>query len=228
MATRCSNSSECSEPAAAAGAALRIGLTGGIGSGKSTVAALLAAQGAGLIDADAISRRLTGAGGAALEPIAAAFGAGLVGADGVLDRAALRRRVFADPPARARLEAILHPLIRAESRRQEAALAGACPYLLFDIPLLVETGGRQRPLDRVLVVDCPVDLQRRRAMQRSGLSAAEVDAIIAGQATRRARLDAADDVLFNADSLPALDARAAALHAMYRDLASARRGPRHG
>jgi dephospho-CoA kinase len=131
----------------------------------------------------------------------------------------MRRRVFGDPDARARLEAILHPMIRAESGRQEAQLATRCPYLLFDIPLLVESGGGGRQLDRVLVVDCPLGLQRRRAMQRSGLSAADVDAIIAGQATRQARLAAADDVLFNDGSLQALAERAGALHAAYSDLA---------
>ncbi|MDR0274174.1 MAG: dephospho-CoA kinase [Burkholderiaceae bacterium] len=178
---------------------MRIGLTGGIGSGKSTVGAMLARHGAAVIDSDAISRASTAAGGAALAPIAEAFGAHMIGADGALDRAAMRALVYRDAHARQRLEAIIHPLVGAESERQaQAALqAGAC-VLVFDVPLLVESGARWRSrVHHIVVVDCPPDTQVARVVARGGLSSDEVRRIIAVQATRAERLAAADIVVDN-------------------------------
>ena len=177
----------------------RIGLTGGIGSGKSTVAGMLRELGAAVIDADAISRGLTAAGGAALPAIARQFGAHMIGADGALDRSAMRQLVFADPAARQRLEAIIHPLVGQQTaERAQAALAQGCRVLVHDVPLLVEAGERwRRQLDRVWVVDCEEATQRQRVMARSGLSAAEVQAIIDQQARRQQRLACADGVIRN-------------------------------
>ena len=177
----------------------RIGLTGGIGSGKSTVAGMLRELGAAVIDADAISRGLTAAGGAALPEIARQFGAHMIGADGALDRGAMRQLVFADPAARQRLEAIIHPLVGQQTaERAQAALAQGCRVLVHDVPLLVEAGERwRRQLDRVWVVDCEEATQRQRVMARSGLSAAEVQAIIDQQARREQRLACADGVIRN-------------------------------
>lgn len=197
----------------------KVGLTGGVGSGKSTVADCFAAEGVPVIDTDVIARDLTAPGGAALDSIAAAFGESVLRADRTLDRAALRRRVFADPGARRRLEAILHPPIRDAVERALAALVA--PYVLIVIPLLVETGVCRDLLNRVLVVDCPESLQVERVMARSGLSRDEVMAIIAAQAGRAERLAAADDVIVNAGSAEALRAQAAALHLRYRALACA-------
>lgn len=176
-----------------------LGLTGGIGSGKSTVARLLVERGAALIDADAISRATTAAGGSALPAIAAQFGPALIGPDGALDRAAMRALVYRDPGARQRLEAIIHPLVGQETQRQtsEATQAGKA-LLVFDIPLLVESGPRWRArLDRVLVVDCPPETQIERVMARDGLPLTQIEAILAVQTTRAQRLAAADWVLFN-------------------------------
>jgi dephospho-CoA kinase len=190
-----------------------VGLTGGIGSGKSTVADNFAAQGVPVIDTDAIARDLTAPGGAALDAVRAAFGEAVVQADGTLDRAALRRRVFSDNTSRHRLEAILHPLIR---QRVEQALATlTAPYALIVVPLLVETGGYRDVLDRVLVVDCPEDLQIERVMARSGLTRDEVTAILAAQASRAERLAAADDVIVNSASPEVLRTQVAALHRRY-------------
>lgn len=175
---------------------LRIGLTGGIGSGKSTVAAGLVARGAVLVDTDAISRALTAAGGAALPAIAEAFGAAAIGLDGALDRAHMREQVFADPRARHRLEAILHPMIAAETARQAAA-AGAAT-VVFDVPLLTEAGPRwRRQVDRVLVVDCSEATQLARVMRRSGWPRETVERVIAQQATRAQRRAIADAVIHN-------------------------------
>lgn len=177
-----------------------LGLTGGIGSGKSTVAGLLAAQHrATVIDADAISRQTTSAGGSALPTIAAAFGSELIGADGALDRAAMRERVYQDADARHQLEAIIHPLVAQETDRQaQQALASGAPLLVFDVPLLVETGARWRArVDQVMVVDCDAQTQLARVMQRNGLPREQVEAIIAAQASRAQRLSCADTVLFN-------------------------------
>ncbi len=179
----------------AARASLRIGLTGGIGSGKSTVAAGFTALGAALIDTDAISRSLTLPGGAAMPAIVEQFGSPLQAADGALDRARMRDLVFADPSARQRLEAILHPLIRAEALRQESAAQGSA--VVFDVPLLMESGRWRERLDRVLVVDCQESTQVERVMARSGWTREAVQSVIAQQAGRRVRRAGADAVIYN-------------------------------
>jgi len=196
-----------------------VGLTGGIGSGKSTVADCFAAHGVPVIDTDAIARDLTAPGGAALDAIRAIWGETVMRADGTLDRTALRRRVFADNAARHQLEAILHPRIRQVVERALATLAA--PYALIVIPLLVETGGYRDVLNRVLVVDCPEELQVARVMARSGLAQDEVKAILAVQAGRAERLAAADDVIVNTATPAALRADVARLHQHYLALAAA-------
>ncbi len=187
----------------------RIGLTGGIGSGKSTVLQMLAGLGAAVSDADAISRSVTAPGGAAIPAIAAHFGADFIAADGSLDRARMRAHVFAQPAARQELEAIIHPLVGERVRASEAqARAEGRACLVYDIPLLVESGRWRSQLDRVLVVDCAVDTQVARVMARSSLAREEVQAIIAAQAPRALRLAAADLVIFNDGlSLAQLDAQ---------------------
>lgn len=175
--------------------ALRIGLTGGIGSGKSTVARALVALGASLVDTDAIARALTLPGGGAIDAIRAAFGDALIDDAGALDRARMRELVFADPSAKTRLEAILHPMIGAECNQQ--ALAGGGGPVVFDVPLLVESRHWRTRVDRVLVVDCSVETQVERVMQRSGWSREAVLAVIQQQATRAARRAAADAVIHN-------------------------------
>lgn len=195
-----------------------VGLTGGIGSGKSTVADCFAALGVPVIDTDVIARELTAPDGAALEAIRAAFGEAVIQADGTLDRAALRRRVFADAAARHQLEAILHPRIRQAVEQALATLIA--PYALIVIPLLVETGGYRDVLKRVLVVDCPEDLQIARVMARSGLAHDEVKAILAAQAGRTERLAAVDDVIVNAATPADLCAEVARLHQRYLSLAA--------
>ena len=178
--------------------AVRIGLTGGIGSGKSTVLALLQARGAAGIDADAISRATTTAGGAALPLIAQRFGPDFIGADGALDRARMRELAYARPESRRELEQIIHPLVGTEIARQvEAALAAGARCIVFDIPLLVETGRWRAEVDRVLVVDCAPGTQVQRVVARSKLAEDEVRAIIAAQAPRARRLAAADLVICN-------------------------------
>ncbi|MCZ2292474.1 MAG: dephospho-CoA kinase [Burkholderiales bacterium] len=172
-----------------------IGLTGGIGSGKSTVAQLLVAHGAMLVDTDAIARALTLPGGAAIAPIAARFGTGMIASDGALDRERMRARVFADPGAKAQLEGILHPLIGQEADRQAAAAGGA--VVVFDVPLLAESPRWRRRVARILVVDCSEATQCHRVMQRSGWSEETVRAVIAQQATRAQRRAIADAVIFN-------------------------------
>ena len=190
-----------------------VGLTGGIGSGKSTVADLFAAHGVPVIDTDVVAHEMTAPGGAALDAIRAAFGEAVMQADGTLDRAVLRRRIFSDGDARRQLEAILHPRIRQIVAQRLATLTA--PYALIVIPLLVETGGYREVLDRVLVVDCPEDLQISRVMARSGLAQDEVEAILAAQAGRTARLAAADDVILNTTSPEALRTQVAMLHRRY-------------
>ena len=175
---------------------LRIGLTGGIGSGKSTVAALLQRHGAALVDTDAIARQLTLAGGAAIEPVRAAFGADFIDAQGALDRTAMRALAFSDPSAKRRLEAILHPLIGAETERQ-AKRSQAARAIVFDVPLLVESGRWRARVDKVLVVDCRQETQARRVVLRSGWVDADVQAVIAQQASRAQRRACADAVIFN-------------------------------
>lgn len=181
---------------------LSIGLTGGIGSGKSTVAALLAGHGAWVVDTDAIARELTLPGGAAIAPIRAAFGSAAIDADGALDRARMRALAFSDPEAKRRLEAVLHPLIGVETARR-AASAAAGQTVVLDVPLLVESGRWRGRVDRVVVVDCREATQVERVMARSGWTADAVAAVIAAQATRGARRAAADAVIFNDGIAPA-------------------------
>lgn len=196
----------------------RVGLTGGIGSGKSAVAAAFADHGIAVIDSDVIAHELTGPAGVALPSLRAAFGAGVVAADGSMDRTAMRRLAFADVAVRARLEGLLHPLIRAESERQLAAAGSA--YALLVVPLLIESGDYRQRVDRVLVVDCADATRIGRVMARSGLSRAEIEQIMAAQASREARLAAADDVIENNGSLAELAARVAELDLRYRRLAT--------
>jgi dephospho-CoA kinase len=177
-------------------ASLRIGLTGGIGSGKSTVAALLAQQGATVIDTDLIARQLTLPGGAAIEAITSAFGTELIDATGALNRTRMRELVFADPTTKRRLEAILHPLIGIETERQARA-AEAAPAVVFDVPLLVESGRWRARVDKVLVVDCREATQIDRVVARSGWTPQAVQAVIDSQATRSQRRACADAVIFN-------------------------------
>ncbi len=177
----------------------RIGLTGGIGSGKSTVAGMLADCGAVVIDADAISRQVTAPGGAAMAVIAAQFGAQAITADGAMDRDAMRALVFDDPAARLRLEAIIHPLVSAETARQSAlAEHSGSRCIVFDIPLLVESGRWRHQLDSVLVVDCTEETQLARVVARhAGWTPQAVQKVIAGQASRAARCAAADACIYN-------------------------------
>jgi dephospho-CoA kinase len=194
-------------------------LTGGIGSGKSSVARLFAARGVAVTDADALAHELTAPGGAAIPAIRAAFGPEVIDARGALDRERMRQQVFRDPDARKRLEAILHPMIRAESERQCAAATSA--YVILMIPLLVESGDPRRRCDRVLVVDCPEEEQVRRVMLRSNLPRTEVEAIMATQASRAARLAYADDVIDNGGDPARLDTQVDMLHSRYLALAGA-------
>lgn len=195
-----------------------VGLIGGIGSGKSTVADLFVAEGAALVDTDAIAHELTGPGGQAMPLLAKAFGAEIVKPDGSLDRARLRQRVFADAAVRARLEAILHPLIREISAAR--CLAAEAPYVILAVPLLVESGTYRERCDRVAVVDCPEALQIERVMARSGLTASEVEAIMASQASREQRLAVADDVVTNDAGKANLHEQVARLHHKYLLLSS--------
>jgi dephospho-CoA kinase len=178
--------------------AARIGLTGGIGSGKSTVLQMLRELGAAAVDADAISRATTAPGGAAIPLIAQRFGPEFVDGTGALDRVRMRERAYAHPEARRELEQIIHPLVGEEIARQvDAALAAGTRCIVFDIPLLVETGRWRAQVDRVLVVDCEPETQVARVGARSGLPPDEVRAIIAAQAPRALRLAAADIVICN-------------------------------
>ncbi len=195
-----------------------VGLTGGIGSGKSAAADLLAARGALVVDTDQIAHQLTAPGGAAMEPIREAFGNGVVAADGALNRPAMRALAFEDPAARKRLEAILHPMIRAESERQ--CRAATTPYVVLVVPLLIESGTYRERVRRLCVVDCPEDVQVLRVMQRSGLEERQVRAIMAAQASRAERLAAADDVIDNSAGYAELAVQVERLHGAYLRLAS--------
>ena len=196
---------------------LTVCLTGGIGSGKSSVAQLFAERGIEVVDADALAHQLTGPGGAALPPIVGEFGADALDASGALDRTRMRRLAFSDPAARSRLEAILHPMIRAETERR--ARTARSPYLILMIPLLVESGAPRSRCDRVLVVDCPEEEQILRTMRRSSLSREEVQAILATQASRETRLARADDVIDNGADPSRLAPQVEALHRRYLELA---------
>ncbi|CAB3763532.1 dephospho-CoA kinase [Paraburkholderia humisilvae] len=195
-----------------------VGLTGGIGSGKSFVAERFAARGVPIVDTDAIAHRITAPHGLAMPAIASEFGASFVAPNGSLDRARMRALVFSDDNARRRLEAITHPLIRAETERERQQAVG--PYVVVVVPLLVESGSWKTRVDRVLVIDCSIEAQIARVMSRNAFTREQVLAIIARQATRDARLAAADDVIVN-DKLPlaALDARVDELHRLYASCA---------
>jgi len=178
---------------------LRLGLTGGIGSGKSTVASILASAGAAVMDADAISRSLTLPGGRAIPAILAEFGEQLIAPNGAMDRDAMRALVFSNPQSKRQLEAIIHPLVgQVLQEESHAALAAGHACLVYDVPLLVESGERwRRQVDWVCVVDCEVETQIQRVMHRNQLSRAEIERIISQQASRQQRLDCADAVIFN-------------------------------
>ncbi len=194
-----------------------VGLTGGIGSGKSAAAEEFARLGAAVVDTDAIAHELTRAGGAAIAGLRRALGEEYVDAAGAMDRAKVRALVFADATAKARLEALLHPMIRAESERRIAA--SAAPYVVHVVPLLVESPDYRKRVQRVLVVDCPPRLQQERVRRRSGLADDEIERIIGAQTSRPARLAAADDVIDNSGTLDALHKQVRALHQRYLEMA---------
>ena len=198
-----------------------VGLTGGIGSGKSAAAQEFSRLGAAVVDTDAIARELTDAGGAALPDIKRLFGDAFLLASGAMDRKMMREHVFADPVAKQALEALLHPMIRAESDRRIGAAGG--PYVVHVVPLLIESRDYRRRVDRVLVVDCPEAKQVERVGARSGLSESEVLAIIRTQLPRAERLAAADDVVDNSGTLDALRKQVAVLHHKYLECSSAAR-----
>jgi dephospho-CoA kinase len=193
-----------------------VGLTGGIGSGKSVVAEMFAKRGITVVDTDAIAHALTAPGGAAIEAIRESFGSEYITPEGALDRARMRALVFRDPRSKRRLERILHPKIRAESALRVAEAAS--PYVVLVVPLLLEAGIDRNRYQRVLVVDCPEDTQVERVMRRNHLSEDEVRRILAAQAERQQRLDAADDVIDNSGELAGLETQVERLHARYLTL----------
>ena len=196
---------------------LRVGLTGGIGSGKSTVAELFAGLGTPVIDTDLISHQLTRSGGPAIPLLRREFGDEFIDASGALDRVRMRQCVFSDPQAKLRLERILHPLILAQA--QSMAESSTAPYVILVIPLLFESGEYQPWLNRTLVVDCPEEAQIRRASQRSGLDEALVRSIMSQQLARGQRVQLADDVIQNDGDLPLLKPQVERMHRLYLDLA---------
>jgi dephospho-CoA kinase len=194
----------------------RVGLTGGIGCGKSTVADLFAELGTPVIDTDLISHQLTQTGGAAIPQLRSEFGAEFIDASGALDRARMRQRVFSDPQARVRLESILHPLILAQA--QSLAASATSPYVILVIPLLFESAAYQCWLNRTLAVDCPEEAQISRASRRSGLDEAMIRAIMSQQISRAQRLLLADDIIQNNADVLALRPQVERLHRLYLDL----------
>jgi dephospho-CoA kinase len=196
-----------------------VGLTGGIGSGKSAAADEFARLGATVVDTDVIARELSAAGGGAIAPLRALFGPAYFDASGAMDRAKVRAKVFVDPAAKKSLEALLHPMIRAESERQIAAATG--PYVIFVVPLLIESGNYRSRVQRVTVVDCPEEVQLARVASRSNLPEDEVRRIIASQVPRAQRRAAADDVIDNASTLDALHKQVRELHQKYLGLGKA-------
>ncbi|MCW8907450.1 MAG: dephospho-CoA kinase [Sedimenticola sp.] len=196
---------------------LVIGLTGGIGSGKSAVTDHFARLGVPVIDADVVSRQVVEPGQPALQEIVEQFGAELLQEDGTLDRRRLRQHIFADPEAKTRLEKILHPKIRAAMRQQLEETRA--PYAILSIPLLFETG-QDKTVDRILVVDCPPEVQLRRVMMRDGSSEDEARSIIDSQSGRSQRLTAADDIIRNDGTLVELEAKVEQLHQKYLKLSS--------
>jgi dephospho-CoA kinase len=197
---------------------LRIGLTGGIASGKSAAAAVFAELGVPVIDSDVIAREVVAPGSPGLAAIRARFGEGVLQADGQLDRRALRAQVFADPTARRELEARIDSLIRERMAAQSAAAGG--PYQIHAIPLLVEGGARRPGIDRVLVIDCPEEIQVQRVMARDRVDEAGARAVLAAQASRAQRLAAADDVIVNDQGLETLREAVITLHQRYLGLAA--------
>jgi dephospho-CoA kinase len=196
-----------------------VGLTGGIGSGKSAAAAEFARLGAAVVDTDQIAHALTAAGGAAIDTLRTAFGPQVITPDGALDRTAMRALAFSEPGARARLEGILHPLIRAESAHQcESAARGGAPYVVLVVPLLIESGHWQARCQRLCVVDCPEALQIARVTARSQLPLEQIQAIMSAQASRSERLAQADDLIDNGGALDALAPQVEALHRRYLQL----------
>lgn len=194
-----------------------VGLTGGIGSGKSAAAECFRGHGIVIVDADVVAHELTGPGGAAMAAIAEAFGSAMITPDGALDRAAMRTLAFAEPDTRVRLEQILHPRIRRIC--DERCAAADSPYALLVVPLLIESGRHKERCQRLVVVDCPEEIQIARVMARNGMTRAEVERIMAAQATRAQRLAAADDVIDNSGSPQTLAPQVAALHDKYLELA---------
>jgi len=192
-----------------------VGLTGGIGCGKTTVEQMFAALGASVIDTDQIAHSLTAPHGAAMPDLVAAFGQEYATADGALDRAKMRSLVFSDPGARKRLEAILHPKIRDATFAAAAMATG--PYVIFVVPLLLESGTWRERVTRILAIDCPEEVQVARVMARNGLPEAQVRAIMAAQVTREQRLAAADDVIVNDGPVEALAPQVERLHAFYME-----------
>lgn len=193
--------------------AFSVGLTGGIGCGKTTVADMFAALGASIVDTDVIAHSLTAPHGAAMPALLAEFGEDFATPDGALDRAKMRALVFTDDGARARLEAILHPRIRDATAAAAAIATG--DYVIFVVPLLIESGTWRERVTRVLAIDCPEEVQVARVMARNGMSEAQVRAIMAAQVTREQRRAAADDIILNDDGLDALRPQVEVLHAMY-------------
>ncbi len=193
--------------------AFSVGLTGGIGCGKSTVADMFAALGASVIDTDQIAHALTAPHGAAMPALLAEFGEDFATPEGALDRARMRALVFSDATARARLEAILHPRIRDATAAAASIASG--DYVIYVVPLLIESGTWRARVTRVLAIDCPEELQVARVMARSGITEAQVRAIMAAQVTRAQRRAAADDIIVNDDGLDALRPQVEILHAMY-------------
>ncbi len=193
-----------------------VGLTGGVGSGKSTIAAMLLERGAGLIDADAIAHELTSPGGLAIDALRESFGPDAIGTDGSLDRARMRALVFSDSAARRQLESLLHPMIRAMMRERAAELvADGSLYAVFAVPLLIEGGNWHDYVDRILLIDCSEQTQLARVCARTGIDEFTARKIIASQATRPQRLAAADDVLLNEAPLNQMEPRVERLHQAY-------------
>jgi dephospho-CoA kinase len=190
-----------------------IGLTGGIGSGKTTVSDLLAKLGAGIVDTDLIAHQITAPNGVAISLIEKQFGSEFIAADGALNREKMRTLIFNSPEARKSLETITHPLIRQETARQALQLnKDGAPYLVFVVPLLIESGSWKDLIDRLVVVDCPKETQIKRVMQRSNLTQEEVERILAAQASREERLKHADAVIENQGSLKELEVQVENLH----------------
>ncbi len=196
---------------------LVVGLTGGIAAGKSTATAFFQSRGVPVIDADEVARDVVAAGTPGLAAVAVAFGSQILQADGTLDRRGLRDRVFADPAERHRLEAILHPLIQAEIRARLRQVTG--PYCILAVPLLIESASLRALVDRVLVIDVPVEVQVARLMQRDHMTAEQCQAMLAAQASRAQRLEGADDVVDNATDITALQRQLESVHARYLELA---------